>query len=147
MQQEMHQMREMMEHMQIGPNRNHRHNDSHDDDEIQVRPIPYQRPAPINWQPVYEDLSNDKDFTEGVFGQNVGVEVKDVGAPITAVQASEVMSAVELSIWGMSMKALATRMLMESNPDIRITVRRNPMNTEWRLTTHHSMGIFTLKIS
>jgi hypothetical protein len=65
-----------------------------------------------------------------VFGQNVGVEVKDVGAPITAVQASEVMSAVELSIWGMSMKALATGMLMESNPDIRITVRRNPMNTE-----------------
>jgi hypothetical protein len=57
--------------------------------------------------------------------------VKDVGAPVmAAAQASEVMSAVELAIWGMSMKVLATGMLMESNPDVRITVGRNRMNTE-----------------
>jgi hypothetical protein len=49
---------------------------------------------------------------------------------MAAAQASEVMSVVELAIWGMSMKALATGMLMESNPDVRITVGRNPMNTE-----------------
>jgi hypothetical protein len=33
---------------------------------------------------------------------------------------------VELAIWGMSMKALATKMLMESNPDVRNMVGRNP---------------------
>jgi hypothetical protein len=37
---------------------------------------------------------------------------------------------VELAIWGMSMKALATGMFMESNQDVRITVGRNSMNTE-----------------
>jgi hypothetical protein len=36
---------------------------------------------------------------------------------------------VVLAIWGMSKKALATRMLVESNLDVRITVGRNPTNT------------------
>jgi len=72
-------MQEMMERMHIGPNRNHRDNDAHDDDGIQVRPIPHQRPAPINRPPVYEDLTNEEDFVEGVFGQNVGVDQRGKG--------------------------------------------------------------------
>jgi hypothetical protein len=56
--------------------------------------------------------------------------VKDIGAPFMAAQASGVMSAVDVAIWGMSMKALVIRMLIESNPDVKITVGRNPMNTE-----------------
>jgi hypothetical protein len=56
--------------------------------------------------------------------------VEDVGAQVVAAQASEVMSVVGLAIWGMSMKALATVIFMESNLDVRITVGRNPMNTE-----------------
>jgi len=55
-----------------------------------------------------------------------------VGASVVAAQDSEAMSAVELAIWGMSMKASA----------VRITVGRNPTNIEWRLTSHHSTGIF-----
>jgi hypothetical protein len=47
-----------------------------------------------------------------------------------AALASGVMSAVEVAIWGMSMKVLAIGMLMESNPDFKIMVRRNPMNIE-----------------
>jgi hypothetical protein len=39
MRQEMRQLREMMERMHMGPNRNHRDNDAHDDDGIRVRPI------------------------------------------------------------------------------------------------------------
>jgi hypothetical protein len=53
-----------------------------------------------------------------------------VGALIVAAQDSEVMSAVALAIWRMSMKAPPTRMLMTSNSDVRITVGRNPTNTE-----------------
>jgi hypothetical protein len=71
--QEMRQMPEMMERMHISPNRNHRDNDAHDDDGIRVRPIPHQRPAPINQPLVYEDLSDDEDFAEVVFRQKVGV--------------------------------------------------------------------------
>jgi hypothetical protein len=74
MQQEIRQMREMMEHMHIGPNRNHRDNDAHDDDRIRVRAIRHQRLAPINRPPIYEDLSDDEDLAEEVFGQNVGVD-------------------------------------------------------------------------
>jgi hypothetical protein len=63
-----------MERMHIGPNRNHRDDDAHDDDGIQVRSIPHRQLAPINSPPVYEDLSDDEDFAEGVFGQNIGVD-------------------------------------------------------------------------
>jgi hypothetical protein len=45
-----------------------------DDDGIQVRSIPHRQLAPINSPPVYEDLSDDEDFVEGVFGQNIGVD-------------------------------------------------------------------------
>jgi hypothetical protein len=55
----------------MGPNHNHRDNDAHDGNGIRVRPILHQRLAPINRPPVYEDLSDDEDFAEGVFGQNV----------------------------------------------------------------------------
>jgi hypothetical protein len=82
----MRQIREMMERMYMGPNRNHRDNDAHDDDGVRVRPIIHQRLAPINRPPIYEDLSDDEDFAEGVFGQNVELidGVKDVGAPVMA---------------------------------------------------------------
>jgi len=43
-----------------------------------------------------------------------------VGASVVAAQDSEAMSAVALAIWGLSMKASA----------VRITVGRNPTNTE-----------------
>jgi len=79
MRQEMRKMREMMERMHIVPNRNHKDNDAHDDDGIQVKPIPHQRLASINWPPIYEDLSDDEDFTEGVFRQNVGVDRRGGG--------------------------------------------------------------------
>jgi len=59
MRQEMRQMQEMMEHMHIGPNRNHRYNDTHVDYGIRERPTPHQRLAPINRPPVYKDLSDD----------------------------------------------------------------------------------------
>jgi len=83
---EMRQIREMMERMYMGPNRNHRDNDAHDDDGVRVRPIIHQRLAPINRPPIYGDLSDDEDFAEGVFGQNVELidGVKDVGAPVMA---------------------------------------------------------------
>jgi hypothetical protein len=57
--QEMWQTREMMERMYMGPVRNHRYNDTHVDYGIRVRHTHYQRLAPINWPPVYEDLSDD----------------------------------------------------------------------------------------
>jgi hypothetical protein len=47
-------MREMMERMHIGPNRNH------SDNGIRVRPIPHQQLAPINQPPVYKDLSDNE---------------------------------------------------------------------------------------
>jgi len=59
MQQEMRQMWEMIERMQISPNRNHMYNDTHVDYGIRVRPTRHQRLAPINRPPVYEDLSDD----------------------------------------------------------------------------------------
>jgi hypothetical protein len=74
MQQELRQLREMMERMHIGPNHNHRDDDAHDDDGIGVRPIPQRQLAPINPPPVYEDLSGDENFAEGVFEQNIGVD-------------------------------------------------------------------------
>ncbi|XP_059429202.1 uncharacterized protein LOC132163019 [Corylus avellana] len=74
MQQEMRQMREMIERMHIGPNRNHRDNDAHDDDGIRVRPIPHQPLAPINRPPAYDDPSDDEDFAEGVFRQDIEVD-------------------------------------------------------------------------
>jgi hypothetical protein len=46
-------MREMMERMHMGPNRNHRDNDAHDDDGIRVRPILHRQLAPINRPLVY----------------------------------------------------------------------------------------------
>jgi len=79
MQQEMRQMREMMERMHMGPNRNHRDNDAHDDDGIRVRPILHRQLAPINRPLVYEDLSDDEDFAEGVFGQNDEVDRRGEG--------------------------------------------------------------------
>jgi len=72
-------MWEMMERMHIGPNCNHRDNNAHDDDGIRVRHIPHQRPAPINRPPVYEDFSDDEDFVEGVFRQNIGVDQRGEG--------------------------------------------------------------------
>jgi len=81
-----------------------------------VRPIPHQRPAPINRPLAYDDLSDDEDFAEVVLEQDVGVDRRDgLGAPVVAAQDLEAMSAVALAIWGMSMKVLATGMLMESN--------------------------------
>jgi hypothetical protein len=59
MQQDMRQMREMMERMHIGLNCNHRYNDTYVDYGIRVRPTPHQRLAPINQPLVYEDLSDD----------------------------------------------------------------------------------------
>ena len=56
-QQEMHQIREMMEHMHMGPIRYHKDNLAHEDDGIRVRPIPHQRPTPINQPPSYDDFS------------------------------------------------------------------------------------------
>jgi hypothetical protein len=73
------QTRKKMERLHMGPIRNHRDNDAHDDDGIQVRPILHQRLAPLNRPPVYEDLSDDEDFAEGVFGQNVGVDQRGEG--------------------------------------------------------------------
>ena len=52
MQQELCQLREMMERMHIGPNRNNRDDAAHDDNGIRVRPIPHRQPAPINPPPV-----------------------------------------------------------------------------------------------
>lgn len=72
-------MREMIECMHIGPNCNHRDNDAHDDDRIRVRPILHRRLAPINRPSIYEDLSDDEDFADGVFGQNVGVDLRGEG--------------------------------------------------------------------
>ena len=68
-----------MERMDIGPNCNHRDDDAHDDDGIRVRPIPHRQLAPINTPPVYEDLSDDEDFAEGLFGQNIGVDRRGEG--------------------------------------------------------------------
>jgi hypothetical protein len=42
-----------------------------------VRPIPHQRPAPINRLLAFDDLSDDEDFAEGVLRQDVGVEQRD----------------------------------------------------------------------
>jgi hypothetical protein len=57
--QEMHQMREMMERMYMGPIRNRRENLVHNDDGIRVKPTCHHRLAPINRAPGYEDLSDD----------------------------------------------------------------------------------------
>jgi len=57
--QEMRQTRKMMERMLMGPIRNHRYNDTHVDYGIRVRPTRHQRLAPINRQPIFEDLSDD----------------------------------------------------------------------------------------
>jgi hypothetical protein len=59
MQHEMRQIREMMEHMYMGPIRNHMDNLVHNDDGIQVRYTRHQRLVPINQASVYEDLSDD----------------------------------------------------------------------------------------
>jgi hypothetical protein len=72
------EIQEMMKRMHIGHNRNHRDNDAHDDDGIQVRPIPHERPAPINRPPVF-DLSDGEDFAKGVFRQNVGLNRQGEG--------------------------------------------------------------------
>jgi hypothetical protein len=67
------------------------------------------------------------DCLDGTLGYIEGVDY--VETSVIEAQASEATSAVVLAIWGKFMKAPATRMLMESNPDVRIMVRRNPVNT------------------
>ena len=62
----------MTESMQMGLIHNHMDNPTHDDNGFQVRPIHHQWPAPINQQPTYDNLSEDEDFAEGVFEQDIG---------------------------------------------------------------------------
>jgi hypothetical protein len=57
--QEMHQMREIIKRMRIGPNHNHMYNDTHVDYRIRVRHTRHQWLASINRPLVYEDLSDD----------------------------------------------------------------------------------------
>jgi len=59
MRQEICQMWEMIERMHIGPNCNHKYNDTHVDYGIRVRHTRHQRLAPINRPPIYEDLSDN----------------------------------------------------------------------------------------
>jgi hypothetical protein len=70
-------MQEIKECMHIGPNRNHRDNNTHDEDGIQVRPIPHQLPTLINQLLAYDDLSDDEDFAKILFRWDVGVERRD----------------------------------------------------------------------
>jgi hypothetical protein len=70
---------ETLERLQREPVQNHRDNDAHDDDGIRVRPIHHCHPALINRPPTYDNFSNGKDFIEGVFGRNVGVDQRGGG--------------------------------------------------------------------
>jgi len=70
-------LRKMMERMHMGPINNHRDNLAYNDDGIRIKPIPHQQPAPINRPLAYEDLSDNEDFNEGVFGRDVGVDQRD----------------------------------------------------------------------
>ncbi|KAF8413550.1 hypothetical protein HHK36_001541 [Tetracentron sinense] len=71
-QQSIQRLQDMVEQLLRGSNRNPRNNDGQEDDGIREKPVHQPRLAPNNCPPIYDDLSEDEDYAEDVFGRNVG---------------------------------------------------------------------------